>query len=272
MSDPRPNVGDTITFTVTLSNNGPDSATNVQVTDLLPAGLTFVSATPSQGTYDPVTGVWAVGTVTTAPLTLTIEALVAGPALQTLTRRHLSSARRPVRPVDPRGNNTASAIEMPQQADRAGEQDRQRPDAQRRRRDLRFTVTLTNNGLDAATNVTVHDLLPAGLTFESAVAHARGRATASGPASGPSARSILGFTSDRLLSGCPRGRLRPGDEHRDGRTQRSIRPGPAGANNTAGIPRPRSPPPPPAPPPPPPPTPTPQQHTPTRRTCRSPRP
>src|SRR4029450_5076815 len=40
-----PNVGDTIAFTVTLTNNGPDPATNVQVADLLPLGLTLVSAT-----------------------------------------------------------------------------------------------------------------------------------------------------------------------------------------------------------------------------------
>ena len=36
VSNPTPNVGDTITFTVTLTNNGPDTATNVQVTDLCP--------------------------------------------------------------------------------------------------------------------------------------------------------------------------------------------------------------------------------------------
>ena len=38
VSNPTPNVGDTITYTVTLTNNGPDAATSVQVTDLLPAG------------------------------------------------------------------------------------------------------------------------------------------------------------------------------------------------------------------------------------------
>ena len=80
VSNPTPNVGDTITFTVTLTNSGPDAATGVTVTDLLPAGLTFVSATPSQGTYDSATGVWTVGTVATgAPQTLTITATVVSP-------------------------------------------------------------------------------------------------------------------------------------------------------------------------------------------------
>src|SRR5205823_3473272 len=52
VSTATPNVGDTITFTVTLSDLGPNAANNVQVTDLLPAGLTFITATPSRGVYD----------------------------------------------------------------------------------------------------------------------------------------------------------------------------------------------------------------------------
>ena len=64
MSNPAPNVGDTITFTVTLTNKGPDAATNVEVSDQLPAGLSFVSAIPSQGVYGPGSGIWTVGTVT----------------------------------------------------------------------------------------------------------------------------------------------------------------------------------------------------------------
>jgi uncharacterized repeat protein (TIGR01451 family) len=42
--------GTIVTYTITVSNAGPSPATNVIVTDTLPAGLQFVSATPTQGT------------------------------------------------------------------------------------------------------------------------------------------------------------------------------------------------------------------------------
>ncbi len=61
VSNPTPNVGDTITYTITLTDDGPNTATNGQVTDLLPTGLSFVSATPSQGAYNSTTGLWSVG-------------------------------------------------------------------------------------------------------------------------------------------------------------------------------------------------------------------
>ena len=48
------------------------------IADVLPAGLTFVSEVPSQGTYDSGTGVWTVGTVANSgSATLTITATVA---------------------------------------------------------------------------------------------------------------------------------------------------------------------------------------------------
>ena len=56
-------VGDQATFLLTVANDGPDSASNIEVTDVLPQGTTFVSATPSQGTLDTDTSVWSVGTL-----------------------------------------------------------------------------------------------------------------------------------------------------------------------------------------------------------------
>jgi hypothetical protein len=51
----------------------------VTATDLLAAGLTLVSSTPSQGTYDSNTGVWTVGTINSgANATLQITATVNG--------------------------------------------------------------------------------------------------------------------------------------------------------------------------------------------------
>src|SRR5207249_761257 len=79
-SNAAPNVGQTVTFTLVLSNAGPNAATNVAVTDLLPAGLAFVSANPGQGSYDAATGVWTVGTVASGGVaTLQITARVTQP-------------------------------------------------------------------------------------------------------------------------------------------------------------------------------------------------
>jgi len=106
VSDSTPNVGETITFTVTLSDNGPGTATGVSVEDLLPAGLTFISATPSQGTYSAGGGLWTVGTVTTTLLqTLQIQARVTSPNAQTNTATIASSDQ-----FDPNPANNSSSV------------------------------------------------------------------------------------------------------------------------------------------------------------------
>jgi uncharacterized repeat protein (TIGR01451 family) len=48
--------GQNLTYTIAVGNNGPDAASGVTLTDTLPAGVTFVSATPSQGICPPPTG------------------------------------------------------------------------------------------------------------------------------------------------------------------------------------------------------------------------
>ncbi len=73
--------GTTVTFTMAVTNSGPSSSTGVTVTDVLPAGLTFVSATPSQGTCTGTTtvtcnlGTLANGANTSVTLTATATAL-----------------------------------------------------------------------------------------------------------------------------------------------------------------------------------------------------
>ncbi|MBI3406979.1 MAG: DUF11 domain-containing protein [Planctomycetes bacterium] len=78
-------VGQTISFGIVLRNLGPANATNVILLDMLPAGFTFISAKPSQGTYDRVTGMWSVGTVLAKHnVTLRITARANGTVLGTV--------------------------------------------------------------------------------------------------------------------------------------------------------------------------------------------
>src|SRR5207302_1262545 len=156
--------GNTITFTVTLTDAGPANATGVQVTDLLPVGLTLVSANPSQGSYAPTTGLWTVSNVANgAHATLTLQAKVTNPSSRTNTATITASDQ-----FDPNtGNNTASATETPQRADLAIAKTvaNATPNVGDT---VTFTVTLTDLGPGAASTVTVQDLLPVGLTLVSA--------------------------------------------------------------------------------------------------------
>ncbi len=72
----------TVSLTITVSNpGGPDDqdGTNVMVQNYLTPGLTIVSSTASQGTFDPTTRLWNIGTLPVsatgmATLTLTLQA------------------------------------------------------------------------------------------------------------------------------------------------------------------------------------------------------
>ena len=57
--------GQRVTYTLTLTNNGPGVATGVKAVDKLPAGVVFESAA-GDGTYDSATGVWDLSGLTLA--------------------------------------------------------------------------------------------------------------------------------------------------------------------------------------------------------------
>jgi uncharacterized repeat protein (TIGR01451 family) len=57
------NINDLILLRLTLTNKGPGAATSIQVKNLLGQGLTLVSSTPQQGSYNRVTGIWDAGNI-----------------------------------------------------------------------------------------------------------------------------------------------------------------------------------------------------------------
>ena len=74
-------VGDKVDFTITVVNQGPDTAVNTRAYVKLPAGLKLVNFKPSKGTYDPKTGIWTIGDLAPGEkvtLILNTKALVSG--------------------------------------------------------------------------------------------------------------------------------------------------------------------------------------------------
>src|SRR5262245_60811067 len=96
-----------MTYTDSVSSLERKDALNVEVSDVLTAGESFVSASPSQGTFGG--GVWTVGTVTTgSPQTLTlivnVSAALPGGATLTNTATVTSTT------TDPNPANNASTV------------------------------------------------------------------------------------------------------------------------------------------------------------------
>lgn len=171
VNDSTPNVGQNVTFTITVNNAGPDGATGVAVNDQLPAGLTFVSSTASQGTYVSGTGIWTVGAIASGgQASLQVVATAATPGAKTNTAQ--VSAASPADIDSTPGNSVpteddqASVVVTPDVIDLSLTKtvDDATPD---KNQNVTFTLTLANAGPVTATGITVTDVLPAGLTFVS---------------------------------------------------------------------------------------------------------
>jgi uncharacterized repeat protein (TIGR01451 family) len=106
VSDSTPAVGANVTFTITARNLGPNNATGVKVRDLLPAGLAFVSATASQGTYVSSSGLWNINNLAVGvTATLRIVATVTGTSKVTNVASRVAGTPPDFDPA----NNSASA-------------------------------------------------------------------------------------------------------------------------------------------------------------------
>ena len=110
VDNPTPVVGTTVTFTVTATNRGPTGATGVVVTDALPAGLTLVSATPSQGDYTAPT--WTVGALAAnASATLVIVATVDTPGALVNRAEKTQQVEADPNPANDSASVTLNAVE-----------------------------------------------------------------------------------------------------------------------------------------------------------------
>ncbi len=162
-----PAVSQNVVFTVTAKNAGPSTANGVILNSNLPAGLTFVGSVPSQGTYTPGTGAWSVGTLASgasATLVLTLTNTVATPVVQTFTKT--SSTEEDL----VTGNDAASVVLNPSApfADLALTKiTTQEPVAASLT--FNYEILVSNLSSGSATGVTVTDMLPAGVSFVSAV-------------------------------------------------------------------------------------------------------
>jgi uncharacterized repeat protein (TIGR01451 family) len=166
--------GANITWTITVSNTGNAAATNVLVSDTLPAGFTFVSSTPDN-TTNPTppfcshsAGVvsCSLGTIAaagSAQITITATAPnTCGPFTNTASGTFgIGNTPMTGSPATATGDVTGCAPALTitktpaSQTVAAGSQ-------------VVWTVTVTNNGNAPASQVSVTDTLPAGFTFVSA--------------------------------------------------------------------------------------------------------
>jgi uncharacterized repeat protein (TIGR01451 family) len=165
--------GDTVRFTVTVSNAGPHDASGVVVRDQLPTGFTYLSdnAAANGQTYSQGTGDWNVGDLANgASATLQITALVAaGGDFTNVAQVWASDSEDPVPgnnsdsvtvPVQPVADLSLNKL-LSSYTDVDGSGNLSGGDS------VTFTLNLFNAGPNQATGVIVRDQLPPGYSYSS---------------------------------------------------------------------------------------------------------
>ncbi|UXI66242.1 hypothetical protein N4264_15955 [Tahibacter amnicola] len=168
--------GNNLTYTVTVTNNGPDAASTVSLSDTLPGTLTFVSFTAPGGWSCTTPAVGAGGTVSCS-----IASLGVGSAVFTLVGNVPADT-----PAGTIFSNTATASSTTSDPSTGNESGTattttavgvdlavtvaDAPDPVVAGATVTYTVTVANAGPSTAANVSLSDTLPAGTTFVSLTA------------------------------------------------------------------------------------------------------
>ena len=162
-SNPTPAAGGSVSYTLTLINNGPSPATGVTLTDPLPSGLSFLSASAGQGscsasgqTVTCQLGTLAPGGTAVATVTVLVAASEAGASVQNTAT---ATANQPIaRPelLSSSARIQPRAVPHPTTADLAITKTVKRTTG-RTGEPLTYTITVTNHGPATSASPTVTD-------------------------------------------------------------------------------------------------------------------
>ncbi|MFM8930305.1 MAG: hypothetical protein ACKOS8_00320, partial [Gemmataceae bacterium] len=161
------------TYTFRVSNAGPNSVTGAKVTDVLPAGVTFVSATngavynSATRTVTFTTPTIAVGANTSFALEVSLAPTLTGTLSNTATVAVPQGFTDP----DPSNNTSTDTNTLIPTADLVIVKDDSATTAVPGN-EITYTIAVTNNGPSTMTGASVEDTLPTGLTFVSATSGA----------------------------------------------------------------------------------------------------
>ncbi len=154
-----------LTYTLVVTNNGPNPSPATTVTDVLPAGASFISSTTTQGSCSGTSTVTCnLGTVASganATVTIVVRFSTAGTRTNTAT---VSSQA----PDTNTSNNSATATTTVNTLADLSLTKSDSPDPVLVGANLTYTLTVSNAGPSAATGVTLSDPLPVGVTLLSA--------------------------------------------------------------------------------------------------------
>ncbi|HSG61876.1 MAG TPA: DUF11 domain-containing protein, partial [Pseudomonadales bacterium] len=160
VSNVNPDLGEAVTFTLSVSNKGPNDATNVIAIDRLPENLEFVSA--SDASYNPATGEWSVGNLANGA-SVTLDIVVKVNDAKAIT--NFASVYSDQVDPNPEDNDDIAVVDgVAADLSVTKSVDDQTPDLNG---NVVFTIVVTNDGVDTAENVVMTDALPAGLEFVS---------------------------------------------------------------------------------------------------------